>query len=89
MRSNNSCGNMMPEIRILSRNFGRIRLGWNEPRTFPSDPMPFRLNVNISCMLMTSSSMPVISEMLVTLRVPSLKRVICKTMPSASRLQSG
>ena len=43
-------------------------VGWNTPITLPSGPIPFLLKVKISCMLMTFSSMPVISETLVTLR---------------------
>ncbi len=45
-----------------------MRLGLNTPITLPSGPMPFFSNEKISCMLITFSSMPVISEMLVTLR---------------------
>ena len=37
--------------------------------------LPTFSNRKISCMVITSPSMPVISEMLVTLRVPSLMRV--------------
>ena len=54
--------------------------------TLPSGPIPFLLNVKISCMLITLSSMPVISEMLVTLRVPSLIRVACTTIEMAEEI---
>ena len=47
-----------------------------EPADAPFRPAstPSFSNRKISCMVMTSPSMPVISEMLVTLRVPSLMR---------------
>ena len=42
--------------------------------------MPAFSKTKISCIVMMSPSMPVISEMLVTLRVPSLRRVCCTTI---------
>ena len=63
-----------------------LRLGWNTPITLPSGPIPFLLKVKISCMLITFSSIPVISEMLVTLRVPSLSRSACTTMVMAEAI---
>src|SRR5438552_3730687 len=45
------------------------------PHTFPSGLMPVRSKTKISCMVITSCSMPVISEIAVTLRVPSDRRV--------------
>ena len=53
------------------------------PITLPSGPMPFLWKLKISCMLITFSSMPVISEMLTTLRLPSLMRAICTTRAMA------
>ena len=49
-------------------------VGSNDSNTLPSGPIPFLWKLKISCMLITFSSMPVISEMLTTLRVPSLMR---------------
>ena len=50
-----------------------VALKW--PSTAPPSPTPWRSNTKMSCMVMTSPSMPVISEMLVTLRVPSPSRL--------------
>src|SRR5208282_6466135 len=85
-RSNRLGGKMMPDTRSLSRNRGRMRVGLKTPITRPSCPMPFLSNVKISCMLITFSSMPVISEMLVILRVPSLMRVACTTIVIAEAI---
>ena len=70
----------MPARRNCSRNRGRIGWARRRPCTLPSGPIPFFWKVKISCMLMTFSSMPVISVMLMTLRLPSLMRVNCTTM---------
>ena len=43
----------------------------NRPRTRPSGAIPVRSNRKMSCIVMTSPSIPVISETAVTLRVPS------------------
>ena len=43
-------------------------------------PMPVRLNSNRSCIITTSPSIPVISEILITLREPSDSRLTCTTM---------
>ena len=50
-------------------NLGRIPLGRKVPTTLPLGPTPRLTKLNISCMLMISFSMPVISEMLTTRRV--------------------
>ena len=42
-------------------------------------PLPSFSKVKISCMVITSPSIPVISDTLVTLREPSLRRVCCTT----------
>ena len=63
-----------------------MRLGTNAPITRPSGPIPFFWNVKISCMLITFSSMPVISEIFVILRVPSLMRVACTTIVMADAI---
>jgi len=49
-------------------------------------PNPFFLKEKISCMEMMLSSMPVISEMLVTLRVPSLMRETWTTIEIAEAI---
>ena len=59
---------------ILSVHFGRMPVALNRPVTLPFWPIPVRSNTKMSCMVMTSPSMPVISEMPVTLRVPSAMR---------------
>ena len=63
-----------------------MRVGWNAPITLPSGPIPFLVKVNISCMQIIFSSMPVISEILVTLRVPSLMREACTTIVMAAAI---
>src|SRR5918993_1010676 len=64
----------MPAVFRRSPHFGRMPVARNRPTTLPSCVTPAFSNVKISCMVMMSPSMPVISEMLVTLRVPSLNR---------------
>ncbi len=58
----------------------------NTPRTFPLSSVPVRSKLKISCMPIGSSSMPVISEMVVTLRVPSERRAICTTACTADAI---
>src|SRR5262249_23940094 len=77
--SNMSVGRLIPEARRRSAHFGRTPMALKRPVTLPSGVKPTFSNVKISCMVMMSPSMPVISEKLVTLRVPSLKRVCCTT----------
>ncbi len=64
-------GSSMPECPEEVRERGRMPVAWNRPRTLPSSSMPCRSKTKMSCMVMTSPSMPTISEMEVTLRVPS------------------
>ena len=45
------------------------------PSTLSPSPMPSRSNMKMSCMVITSPSMPTISEICVTLRVPSPRRL--------------
>src|SRR5262249_36201651 len=78
--SNMSAGRLMPEARRRSQTFGRTPVALKRPMTLPSWVTPSFSNVKISCMVMISPSMPVISETLVTLRVPSLSRVCCTTI---------
>src|ERR1700722_17173732 len=84
--SNRPGGRKMPPTLRRSRNLGRMPLGWKAPTTLPSGPMPLLLKLKISCMLITFSSMPVISEMLTTLRLPSLMREICTTRVMADAI---
>ena len=51
--------------------FGRMPVARNRPVTLPLSLMPVRSNTKMSCIVITSPSIPVISEMLVTVRVPS------------------
>ena len=54
--------------------------------TLPSGAMPVFSNRKMSCIVMTSPSMPVISVIAVTLRVPSDSRVICTTSSIADAI---
>src|SRR4029077_19766563 len=72
--SNMSGGRWMPDAFNRSQALGRTPVARNRPITLPSWVTPSFSNRKISCMVMTSPSMPVISEMPVTLRVPSLMR---------------
>ncbi len=69
--SNMSIGSWTPEAASRSAHFGRIPVARNRPRTRPSWVMPMRSNTKMSCIVMTSPSMPVSSEIAVTFRVPS------------------
>ena len=60
---------------MRSAHFGRMPVARNEPTTFPASLMPLCWNKKISCMAITSCSMPVISEIDVTRRLPSVSRV--------------
>src|SRR5262249_7450931 len=77
--SNMSAGRWMPDAFRRSAHLGRTPVGRNRPTTLPSCVTPTFSKMKISCMVMMSPSMPVISETLVILRVPSLKRVCCTT----------
>ena len=68
-------GRWMPETSSRSANFGRTPVGINSPSTSPFSLIPRLRKTKISCMVTTFPSMPVISAMLMTLRVPSLWRL--------------
>ena len=53
------------------------------PTTAPPSPTPVCLKLKISCMVITSPSMPVISMIEVTLRLPSIRRDTCTTTDTA------
>src|SRR4029079_16822493 len=72
--SNMSGGRMTPEAFRRSHAFGLTPVARKRPMNLPSPFTRSFSNRKISCMVITSPSMPVISEMLVTLRVPSLMR---------------
>ena len=69
----------MPATRSRSLHLGRTPVARNRPITRPSWLIPCFSNTKISCVVITSLYMPVISVMLVTLREPSLKRVCWTT----------
>src|SRR5262245_12627171 len=73
--SNMSAGKWMPEAFSRSLHLGRTPVARNRPITLPSCVTPAFSKRKISCIVMMSPSMPVISLMLVTFLVPSLKRV--------------
>src|SRR4051812_44797314 len=77
--SNMSPGRWMPDCFSFSQHFGRMPVARKRPITLPSPVIPIFSKTKISCMVMMSPSMPVISETLVTLREPSLSRVCCTT----------
>ena len=58
----------MPDALSRSQTLGLTPVARNRPMTFPSCVMPIFSNRKISCMVTMSPSIPVISEMLVTLR---------------------
>ena len=62
--SNMSAGRWMPDALSRSQHFGRTPVARKRPITLPSCVMPIFSNTKISCMVITSPSMPVISEML-------------------------
>src|SRR5262249_51919288 len=78
--SNMSAGRWMPDAFRRSQHFGRTPVARKRPITLPSCETPIFSNTKISCIVITSPSMPVISEMLVTLREPSLRRVCWTTI---------
>src|SRR5262245_4953174 len=73
--SNMSAGKWIPDVFRRSQTFGLTPVARNRPITLPSCVTPSFSNTKISCMVMISPSMPVLSEMLVTFLVPSLGRV--------------
>src|SRR3954471_777493 len=78
--SNMSAGRLIPDAFSRSHALGRTPVARKRPTTLPSWVTPAFSNRKISCIVMTSPSMPVISEMLTTLRVPSLMRVCWMTI---------
>src|SRR5262249_8236514 len=84
--SNMSGGRWMPDAFRRSQTFGRTPVARNRPTTLPSWVTPIFSKTKISCIVITSPSIPVISETLVTLRVPSLNRVCCTTIWMAAAI---
>src|SRR5471032_2132832 len=72
--SNRLSGTLTPNARRRSRKCGRTPLAWKCPLTVPSWAIPVCWKVKISCMVIISPSMPVISWMATTLRLPSVSR---------------
>jgi hypothetical protein len=58
----------------------------NVPRTFPSESTVLCSNTKMSCIVMTSFSMPEISETATTRRVPSMSRSTWMTRSSAREI---
>src|SRR5690606_13643827 len=81
--SNMCAGRLIPAAFRRSAHLGRTPVARNRPISLFSGEMPAFSNAKISCMVMTAPSMPVISDTLVTLRVPSLSRVCCTTSCTA------
>ena len=67
-------------------NLGRIPLGRKVPTTLPLGPTPRLTKPNISCMLMISFSMPVISETLHHAPASVAHREICTTIAIAGAI---
>jgi hypothetical protein len=72
--SNMSVDRWMPDVFSRSQTFGLTPVARNRPTTLPSCVMPIFSKTKISCIVITSPSMPVISEMLVTFLEPSARR---------------
>ena len=81
-----STGSWMPIVASFSAHFGRTPVARKRPTTRPSRFNPVRSNTKMSCIVITSCSMPVISEMVVTLRVPSGMREICRMTLTAEAI---
>src|SRR5262249_19542329 len=84
--SNMSAGRWIPDALRRRRASGGTPVARTLPMTLPSWLTPSFSNTKMSCMVMTSPSMPVISETVVTLRVPSLKRVCWTTIWMADEI---
>src|SRR5215212_9976396 len=76
-------GNCRPDCFNRSANRGRIPVGRKRPSTWPCASTPVLSYWKISCIVIVSPSMPVISEMDVTRREPSDMRATCTTRLSA------
>src|SRR5215203_623005 len=72
-------GNCKPQAFKRSAKRGRIPVGLKRPITMPCESTPVLSYMKISCMVIVSPSMPVISEIDVTRRVPSDMRATCTT----------
>src|ERR1043165_3192602 len=72
-------GNCMPQAFNRSANRGRIPVGRKRPSTWPCESTPVLSYWKISCMVIVSPSMPVISEIDVTRREPSDRRATWTT----------
>src|SRR5436853_3595948 len=72
-------GNCKPQAFKRSANRGRIPVGRKRPITWPCASTPVLSYWKISCMVIVSPSMPVISEIEVTRREPSDKRATWTT----------
>src|SRR5215470_17632657 len=72
--SKSSAGRRTPARSIRSLKRGRTPVARWKPRIRPSASMPCCSNTKMSCVVMTSSSMPTISVTLTSLRAPSLRR---------------
>src|SRR6266550_8842684 len=79
-------GNCNPLALSRSANRGRMPVGRKRPMTCPCGSMPVRSYWKISCIVIVSPSMPVISEMEVTRRDPSESRATCKTRSRAEEI---
>ena len=75
----------MPDAFSRSQHFGRTPVARKRPVTLPSGVRPVFSKMKMSCIVMMSPSIPVISEMVVTRRDPSLRRVCCTTMLDGRR----
>src|SRR5690606_2935835 len=94
--ANSAAGSTTPYAFSRSVKRGRIPVARNCPRTLPRSSNPWRSKTKMSCIVMTSPSIPTISEMVITLRVPSESRAswittlialaICWRMPRSGRL---
>src|SRR5438045_5012706 len=72
-------GNCKPQVFNRSAKRGRIPVGRKRPSTWPCESTPVLSYRKISCMVIVSPSMPVISEIDVTRREPSDKRATWTT----------
>src|SRR4029453_4302015 len=84
--SNISAGSRIPEAASRSAHLGRMPVARKRPQTMPSGRTPVLSKTNRSCIVMTSPSIPVISLMAVTFRVPSVMRAIWTTISIAEAI---
>ena len=81
-----STGSRMPAARSFSLHFGKMPEAANLPRTLPWADTPRFSNMNTSCRVTMSVSIPVTSVTLVTRREPSLKRAHCTSRCTAEAI---